>query len=109
MKKRNLLVSIIALFTLSGCDFIDNILARFKQPQKQEETSENEEQKKEENKEQEQNPPIPKTKIGEFYGGVVEGDTYHEEYFKTYYGLQQDVKLNFYYLPEYTEEAILHG
>ncbi|MDO4193174.1 MAG: DUF6056 family protein [Erysipelotrichaceae bacterium] len=40
---------------------------------------------------------------------VVEGDTYHEEYFKTYYGLQQDVKLNFYYLPEYTEEAILHG
>lgn len=76
MKKRTLFVSIIALFTLSGCDFIDNILARFKQPQKQEETSENEEQKKEENKEQEQDPPIPKTKIGEFYGGVVEGDTY---------------------------------
>ena len=40
---------------------------------------------------------------------VVEGDAYHEEYFKTYYGLQQDVKLNFYYLPEYTEEAILNG
>ncbi|MBQ6452217.1 MAG: hypothetical protein IJJ29_09880 [Solobacterium sp.] len=40
---------------------------------------------------------------------VVEGDTYHEEYFKKYYYLAEDVTLRFYYLPEYTEEAILNG
>ena len=40
---------------------------------------------------------------------VVEGDDYHMEYFRTYYYLEEDLVLHFYYLQNYDEEGILNG
>ncbi len=38
---------------------------------------------------------------------VLEGDETHDYYFKEYYGLDHDIILHFYYLDDYSEEALL--
>ncbi|HCV55460.1 MAG TPA: hypothetical protein DF911_05725, partial [Erysipelotrichaceae bacterium] len=37
---------------------------------------------------------------------VVDGDTVHDEAFKTYYGLNPDSTLHFYYLKDYSAQSI---
>ena len=104
MKKRNLLVSLIALFALSGCEVLDNFFAPSEKTPIEEKESKEENNNQIDNNQNENNnddekeddnhddgttddenqkeelpnhePPTIKTKVGEFYGGVVENENY---------------------------------
>ena len=73
MKKRKFLLVFVSAFLLSGCQFLDNILASFNGNQTVNPSPNNEEQVEE--------PPIEEDdgKIGEFYGGLVD-DNVHVGY-----------------------------
>ena len=81
MKKRNLLLSLIAMFALSGCEFLDNFFAKQETPSNEKENNEKEQQpegqpEQQPDEEQHQETPVENKKIGEFYGGVVSGSKY---------------------------------
>ena len=72
MKRKFLLLSITSLFILSGCQFFDNVVNFFKPTQHQQE-EQNEDNKDDNEQKQEEG---DSEKVGEFYGGVVEGNDY---------------------------------
>ena len=63
MKKRNLLVGIVAVSLLSGCSFIEKLFSSSKNKEPIEEIEDNSQPRDDVTEE--------KKKIGEFYGGVV--------------------------------------
>lgn len=72
MRKKFLLLTSLSLFLLSGCDFLDRIFGI-----KKDDSSQKDEQKDEEEKQ-------TQTKVGEFYGGLVnEGEYVGYEFSKS--------------------------
>ena len=68
MKKANIFISCIALFSLSGCTFFDKFLAFFKKETPVEEPTNNNEGHDDKTEEKKQ--------VGEFYGGIVNDSKY---------------------------------
>ncbi|MBR4377668.1 MAG: bifunctional metallophosphatase/5'-nucleotidase [Bacilli bacterium] len=68
MKKKAILLSILSLFVLSGCNFFDTVLGWFKKKEPTQEQQDNEDSDA---------GYIDTKRVGEFYGGVVINDKYN--------------------------------
>ena len=68
MKKKAILLSILSLFVLSGCNFFDTVRGWFKKKEPTQEQQDNEDSDA---------GYIDTKQVGEFYGGVVINDKYN--------------------------------